>query len=79
VTPQQIKALLPYLTADELTELTELDSIIASDIKARPFSSLPGPQLMAYNSRADVVGFGSAAGGGKSFLAADKACPHHWS
>ena len=70
MTPQQIKALLPYLTADELTEL---DNIVASDIEARPFSPLPGPQLMAYNSRADVVGFGGAAGGGKSFLAAGKA------
>lgn len=70
MTPQQIKALLPYLTADELTEL---DSIVASDIEARPFSPLPGPQLMAYNSKADVVGFGGAAGGGKSFLAAGKA------
>ena len=70
MTPAAIKELLPYLTDDERTEL---DEIIASDIEARPFSPLPGPQQMAFDSRADVVGFGGAAGGGKSFLAAGKA------
>lgn len=34
---------------------------------------LPGPQLMAYESDADIIGFGGAAGGGKSDLAIGKA------
>lgn len=70
MTPNDIKKLMPYLSA---AELAELDELIASDIAQKPFSPLPGPQLMAYESLADVVGFGGAAGGGKSFLAAGKA------
>jgi hypothetical protein len=31
---------------------------------------LPGPQTMAYESKADIVGYGGAAGGGKTDLAA---------
>lgn len=38
---------------------------------------LPGPQTMAYNSTADVIGFGGAAGGGKSDLAIGKALMQH--
>lgn len=70
MTPNDIKKLLPYLTE---TEQEELNQLILADIEERPFSALPGPQLMAYESKADVVGFGGAAGGGKSFLAAGKA------
>jgi hypothetical protein len=70
MTPNDIKKLLPYLTEAEQEELNQL---ILDDIGLRPFSALPGPQLMAYESKADVVGFGGAAGGGKSFLAAGKA------
>lgn len=70
MTPNDIKKLLPYLTEAEQAELNDL---IVADIEERPFSALPGPQLMAYESKADVVGFGGAAGGGKSFLAAGKA------
>lgn len=38
---------------------------------------LPGPQLIAYHSEADVVGFGGAAGGGKTDLAIGKALTQH--
>ncbi|WP_199221682.1 terminase [Limnohabitans sp. Bal53] len=38
---------------------------------------LPGPQTMAYESLADVVGFGGAAGGGKTDLAVGKALTKH--
>lgn len=41
------------------------------------WSPLPGPQTMAYESTADVVGFGGSAGGGKSFLAIGKALMRH--
>ena len=70
MTPSEASELLGYLTPEERAEV---DALIAADIEARPFSPLPGPQKMAYDSQADVVGFGGAAGGGKSFLAAGKA------
>lgn len=38
---------------------------------------LPGPQLMAYESQADVIGFGGAAGGGKTDLAIGKSLQQH--
>lgn len=41
------------------------------------WTPLPGPQTMAYDSMADVIGFGGAAGGGKSDLAIGKALMHH--
>lgn len=41
------------------------------------WSPLPGPQTMAYESKADVVGYGGAAGGGKTDLAIGKALTQH--
>lgn len=38
---------------------------------------LPGPQTMAYESEADIIGFGGAAGGGKSALAIGLALTKH--
>ena len=38
---------------------------------------LPGPQTMAYESKADIIGFGGAAGGGKTDLACGKALTQH--
>jgi hypothetical protein len=65
-------ALLGYLTP---TELAELDALIAADTTVwRP---LPGPQSMAYNSAADIIGYGGAAGGGKTDLACGKALTQH--
>lgn len=71
-TADEIKALLPYCTA---AERAEIDAILAADtVVWRP---LPGPQTMAYYSVADVVGFGGAAGGGKTDLAIGKALTQH--
>jgi len=64
--------LLNYLTK---AELTELDSLLASD--PLPWRPLPGPQTMALESKADVVGFGGAAGGGKTDLACGIALTQH--
>jgi hypothetical protein len=36
-----------------------------------------GPQQLAYNSTADIIGFGGAAGGGKTDLACGKALTQH--
>jgi hypothetical protein len=52
--------------------------LIARELKRRnPWSPLPGPQSIAYNSKADIIGYGGAAGGGKSDLACGKALTQH--
>lgn len=67
-----IAELLPYLTD---AERAEVDAILASDRAIwRP---LPGPQSMAYYSTADIIGYGGAAGGGKTDLAIGKALTQH--
>ncbi|BCB27045.1 phage terminase large subunit [Sulfurimicrobium lacus] len=64
--------LLGYLTPDELAEL---DLLITSDQTIwRP---LPGPQLVAFESDADIIGYGGAAGGGKTDLACGKSLTQH--
>lgn len=45
--------------------------------KLRPWNPLPGPQSMAYSSEADIIGYGGAAGGGKTDLACGKALTQH--
>lgn len=71
-TAEERAALDAWLTEDERDELRR---IIASDpIIWRP---QPGPQTMAYYSEADVVGFGGAAGGGKTDLAVGKGLTRH--
>jgi hypothetical protein len=67
VTPDEVKELERYLTPKEREELYAL---IDQDMKDVPWRPLPGPQTMAYNSLADIVGYGGAAGGGKTDLAA---------
>lgn len=65
-------SILDFLTE---AEIAELDSLIAGDpVLWRP---LPGPQMMAYYSDADIVGFGGSAGGGKTDLACGKALTKH--
>lgn len=60
-----IADLLAYMTP---AELAEVDRLLAADTQVwRP---LPGPQMQAYDSQADITGFGGAAGGGKTDLAA---------
>lgn len=61
---EEIAALLPHMTPDERRLVDEL---VRRD--AAPWRPLPGPQSMAYHSAADVVGYGGAAGGGKTDLA----------
>src|SRR5713101_3601096 len=69
---EKIAALLPLMTAEERAEVNR---IIAGDRAIwRP---LPGPQSMAYHATADVVGYGGAAGGGKTDLACGKALTQH--
>lgn len=72
MTPAEIQALLPYCTPEERKEI---DKLLAADKTIwRP---LPGPQSMAYYSPADVVGYGGAAGGGKTDLIAGLTLTSH--
>lgn len=70
---EEIEELLPYLTPAEREDLFRL---LESD--TRLFKPQPGPQLDAWESLADDLGFGGAGGGGKSFLVCGLAlCAHH--
>lgn len=74
MTPQQARDLERYLTP---AEREELDALIAADLAEHRWRPLPGPQTMAYESDADVIGFGGAAGGGKTDLAIGLALTQH--
>lgn len=62
---QDIEDLLPYLNDDERRELERLLSLVPS-----LWLPQPGPQSDAFHHTADILGFGGAAGGGKTDLAA---------
>ncbi len=74
MTPQQAKDLERFLTD---AEREELNALIALDMRQYAWRPLPGPQTMAYESGADVIGFGGAAGGGKTDLAVGLALTQH--
>ena len=74
MTPAEVRKLLPYLTE---AEREELDGLLIDDLREVPWRPLPGPQTMAAESPADVVGFGGAAGGGKTDLAIGLALTEH--
>ena len=74
MTPQEAAELEAFLTPAEREELGKL---IAADMGAAFWRPLPGPQSMAYESTADVIGYGGAAGGGKTDLACGKALTQH--
>jgi hypothetical protein len=57
--------------------MQELADLVAHDVAEKPWRPLPGPQTMAYESEADVIGFGGAAGGGKTDLAVGMALTKH--
>ena len=51
-------------------DMAELNNLLAAEIAQIRWEPLPGPQLDAYTSLADIVGYGGAAGGGKTDLIA---------
>lgn len=73
-TLSDVQDLLGYLTP---AERAELDQLLAEDEKQVVWRPLPGPQTLAYESTADVLGYGGAAGGGKSSLALGAALTKH--
>ncbi len=58
-------------------ERDELDALVGADLDAVAWRPLPGPQTLAYETEADIIGFGGAAGGGKTDLACGKAITQH--
>lgn len=72
--PGEIQRLLRYLTP---VERAELNALVARDMRAVLWRPLPGPQSLAYHSTADIIGFGGAAGGGKTDLGIGKALTQH--
>lgn len=85
-TPSEIAIIQAFdgMSADDIERLLaelpekqkrELDILLSTDpVVWRP---LPGPQTMAFHSKADVTGFGGAAGGGKSALGIGLAMTSH--
>lgn len=67
-----IERVLAVLTPAEKAEVQRL-----LDKVKRPWFPLPGPQTLAYDSKADIVGYGGAAGGGKTDLACGKTLTRH--
>lgn len=58
-------------------EKAEFDRLAAEKAARTLFFPTPGPQLEAYRSEADIIGYGGAAGGGKSMLITGLACSSH--
>lgn len=52
-------------------------TLTPSDKPLIDWAPTPGPQTLAYESTADVIGFGGSAGGGKTDLAVGKALTQH--
>jgi hypothetical protein len=73
VNPAEIAELLPRLTDDERRELEGLLALPTGPL----WSPLHGPQTVAYESKADVLGYGGSAGGGKTDLLLGLALTRH--
>ena len=69
---EQLADILDYCTPDELHEI---DSILYEETPV--WVPLPGPQTDAFNSEADILYYGGAAGGGKSDLLIGLALTQH--
>jgi len=71
---QDVARLLPHMTPEERAEV---NALLAVDKAARVWRPLPGPQTDAYASEADIIGYGGAAGGGKTDLMCGSALTKH--
>jgi hypothetical protein len=68
MTPKELRELEALLTPAERAELQAILEADMADVLWRPFAN--SPQLMAFNSKADITGYGGSAGGGKTDLIA---------
>lgn len=73
ISRERIARLQPHMTEEELAEF---DALLAT-IEIPIWSPCSPPQTMAFASEADVIGYGGAAGGGKTDLALGKALLKH--
>jgi hypothetical protein len=72
----EIRELLKYATPEEREELVaEMDEFLK--LEAPIWVPQPGPQVYAYESEADVLGFGGQAGSGKSGILAGLTVTKH--
>ena len=62
----------PQLTSEEQAEINRL---LAHD--PRIFFPTPGPQYQAFTTTAEIIGYGGAAGGGKTYLVSGMALTEH--
>lgn len=69
----EILQLLPYCTPAERAEINRILSLLPQRI----WDPLPGPQTLAFQSQATIIGYGGAAGGGKTDLACGKSLTQH--
>nr|DAO55116.1 MAG TPA: large terminase [Caudoviricetes sp.] len=67
----RIRRLWAQMTDAEREEVAQLSQFLPR------WMPLPGPQALAYTSQADIIGYGGAAGGGKTDLACGKALTQH--
>ncbi len=63
--------------AKALTDIVALHRKKNGHFDPVQFETNPGPQTMAYECEADVIGFGGAGGGGKTFLSLGLALTRH--
>lgn len=70
---------MTQLTVEQFHALPrdEQDRLIAVARRAPVWAPLPGPQMDAFVSKADIIGYGGAAGGGKTDLAIGMALAKH--
>lgn len=74
MTPDEVRKVERYLSPKERAELYAL---IEADMASVPWRALPGPQSQAFDCEADIVGYGGAAGGGKTDLLAGLTLTKH--
>ncbi len=73
----QLDEVLTRLTALPQDQRQEVERAVLTETARMRFVPLPGPQTEAYLSQADVLLYGGAAGGGKSFLLMGLASQEH--
>ncbi len=70
--PEELQELMDSLPAQERKEAQRLIALLTP-----AWEPLDGPQRMAYESEADIIGYGGAAGGGKTDLICGMALTKH--